>query len=438
MDKMISEDFSFKIGQNISITETCKILKEFHSKFNEVKKLTLGIPIFLDTNILLNYYGMSKVDKESLSQFFKDKIHILYITKQIEKEFQRNRISTIQDYFQELDKIKNNFKNDLQEGVKNQFNNLLSSKIVQKDYPDLMAEIKKIYDQLNSNLFENKELENLVNSKIATSKEEQADLEYLDPILEIYKDFQITEELSQSEIDFLQKAYIENKKVYDETKPNVKWKCAFPGCGEKKVKEPFGDYIIFHEIMKFMEKNNTDAIFLTRDVTKSDWLQENRKQFIHYIELSYKLTGHLIFIFDATDLLSSIGSFENIYKTENIKNLKFSSKEEYHRFEYGLVVNSIYQYLKLVSDSKSNVIALDNRSFFDNDLDIVIENESGFKEGILIYNCGSSIKGYKGNVQKRVNACNKLIGLGLLDRASVFINLKYAPVLRNGTPKKNY
>ena len=131
----ISEDFSFQIGKNVSINETNKILKEYHSKFSDAQEFKLNIPIFLDTNILLNYYGMSKLNKSDLKKFFKDNLKFIHITKQIEKEFQRNRISTIQDYFDELDKIRHNFKTDLKEGIKNKFNNLLQSKIVEMDYP---------------------------------------------------------------------------------------------------------------------------------------------------------------------------------------------------------------------------------------------------------------------------------------------------------------
>ena len=214
----ISEDFSFQIGKNVSINETNKILKEYHSKFSDAQEFKLNIPIFLDTNILLNYYGMSKLNKSDLKKFFKDNLKFIHITKQIEKEFQRNRISTIQDYFDELDKIRHNFKTDLKEGIKNKFNNLLQSKIVEMDYPELMESFKKIYENLKNDLFENSELEELVNSKIATSKKEQSDLEYLDPILDIYKEFSITDELEEEEKKFLDLKYLQFSSEYKEQK----------------------------------------------------------------------------------------------------------------------------------------------------------------------------------------------------------------------------
>lgn len=414
----ISEDFSFQIGKNVSINETNKILKEYHSKFSDAQEFKLNIPIFLDTNILLNYYGMSKLNKSDLKKFFKDNLKFIHITKQIEKEFQRNRISTIQDYFDELDKIRHNFKTDLKEGIKNKFNNLLQSKIVEMDYPELMESFKKIYENLKNDLFENSELEELVNSKIATSKKEQSDLEYLDPILDIYKEFSITDELEEEEKKFLDLKYLQFSSEYKEQKESVKWKYSFPGCGEKKEKDLIGDFLIFHEIIKFMKVNNTDVIFLTRDVTKSDWLQKNRNQFIHYIENVYKLTGHLLFIFDATDLLSKI-SFENIYKID-VK--EFGEKSDIHELyikRYQLIVESVFKYFQ--KESPDKFIKLESRDYGGHDVDILIKKKDAL-EGILIYNCGSTYKNYKGNVQKRINACNTIVKKGILNKMTLVIN----------------
>ncbi|MDR3023164.1 PIN-like domain-containing protein [Chryseobacterium sp.] len=413
----ISENFIFQNEINVSISETNTILKEYHSKFSDAKNFKLKIPIFLDTNILLNYYGMSQVDKNSLKKFFTENLDCIYITKQIEKEFQRNRISTIQDYFDELEKIKQNYKNDLKEGIKNKFNNLLQSKIVEKDYPELMTSFKEIYDSLNKSLFENHGLQDLVNSTIDTSKEEQSDLEYLDHILNIYKDFKVTPEMVSDEIDFLQKTYDEYLEKYRVQKDTVKWKFSFPGCGEKKEKDPVGDFIIFHEIIKFMKNKKSDVIFLTRDVTKSDWLQKNRNQFIHYIENVFKLTGHLIYIFDATDLLSQI-SFENIYKIET---KEFGEKEdisEFYKLRYEMIIEIIHNYLEN-HNKNITLFKLDEN----NDVDIIIQTENNTIEGVLIYDCRSNSKNYKGNIQKRINTCNNILNnTNIYDSMTLVVN----------------
>ena len=166
MAQTISASFSFNLEKDISIGETSQILKEYHSKFEDAFNLKTPLPIFLDTNILLNYYGMSIKDKAALKTFFQEKSNLIHLTEQIEKEFQRNRISTIQDYFDELRKIKTDFKSDLLEGIKNRFNNIFQSKIVEKDFPEILAAVKEIYTELNTKLLNNKDFEQQVYTEI--------------------------------------------------------------------------------------------------------------------------------------------------------------------------------------------------------------------------------------------------------------------------------
>jgi len=431
----ISKDFIFNFENNISIGETSKILKEYQSGFLNSFSLRAQLPIFLDTNILLNYYGMSNTDKAALKSFFNENIAKIHITQQIEKEFQRNRISTIQNYFEELDKIKLNFKNDLQDGVKNKFNNILQSKIVEKDFPEIMSSITSIFSELETKLFNNVQLQDTVNKKIDETINSQKDMEFLDPILDIYKDFVKTPDLIDEEISCIQESYNKNLDIYNETKETIKWKFSFPGCGErkeKKEKDPFGDYIIFHEIIKFMKDNNQNVIFLTRDVTKSDWLQKNRKPFIHYIEKVYQLTGHFLYIFDATDLLEMI-SFENIYKIDkSVDNFQPYEDEENdevdeHKYleRFKNIVSSIYLFFEEEMAEEDLLTRVENRSVNGHDVDLILENKSGLKEGVIVFDCQGTKKGYRKSLQRRVNACNKLVQAGIVDRSTVVVVMKF-------------
>jgi len=427
MAQTISASFSFNLEKDISIGETSQILKEYHSKFEDAFNLKTPLPIFLDTNILLNYYGMSIKDKAALKTFFQEKSNLIHLTEQIEKEFQRNRISTIQDYFDELRKIKTDFKSDLLEGIKNRFNNIFQSKIVEKDFPEILAAVKEIYTELNTKLLNNKDFEQQVYTEIDKTISEQSNMEFLDPILEVYKEFNRLDNFTIEEKDYLQKTYIENLKIYDEAKDSTKWKFSFPGCGERKDNDAVGDYIIFHEIIKFMKNNKTDAIFLTRDVTKSDWLQRDRKPFIHYIEKVYQLTGQTLFIFDATDLLKRI-SFENIYEIEQ-KESDFEEDEEDQEEHFFLkrfqnIVTAVGNFITENKNEEDVLTKVNLRSIDNQDIDFIITKKNGTKEGIIVYNCGSSKKGFRKNVQRRINACNKLIYSEIVDSAKLFICLK--------------
>ena len=109
------------------------------------------------------------------------------------------------------------------------------------------------------------------------------------------------------------------QKYKDVVEKSEKKKIMFPGWGDKPQKEdPSGDFIIFHEVLKFMRGgkdglNNTDVIFLTRDEKKGDWFDEERVPIIHYIEKAFLLTNKSLFIIHPDQPLEI--SFENIHKS---------------------------------------------------------------------------------------------------------------------------
>lgn len=420
----ISENFIFNFDGNIGIDDSRSVLKKYYDNFEKAFKLENDYPIFLDTNILLNYYGMSKENKSKLKTFFEDKVDRIYITEQIEKEFQRNREGAISDYFDTLNKIKKNYEIDLQKGIKDKFNNLLQSKIVEQDFPEIMAAITKIYDELDVKLFRNESLMEKVSADVNTSIEESKNLLFIDPILDVYSKFSRIPNLGSNELEYIFKVYEKYLPIYKKTKQSIKSKLTFPGCGETKSSDKHGDFIIFHEILKFMKENNSDAILLTRDITKSDWLKPNRTQYIHYILKAYQLTGHILYIFDATDLLDII-SFENIYNTENLKNDKViePQKVNFYQQRFLKIVYSVKDYFENYFDDINSFSLISNRSSLEQDLDLIGYRTNGRRIGVLVYVPGSTKKRFQRNVQKRVNACRKFIDSNLSDDAILAIVL---------------
>ena len=78
-----------------------------------------------------------------------------------------------------------------------------------------------------------------------------------DEILETLANIEICENLDSNEIKILKEKYDLLSKEYKNNKGDarVNWKYTFPGCGERKGKEdPTGDFIIFHEILKYMNE----------------------------------------------------------------------------------------------------------------------------------------------------------------------------------------
>jgi len=421
---LINKDSSFKTVEPASIEETRVGLLSYHNGFDKAKNLDSEFPIFLDANILLNYYGMSEKDKKKLKKFFESKKEQIHITNQIQVEFQRNRLDAINDYFTQLNEIKIEFRKSLQIDVKNKFNKLLESKIIQRDYPQIRRELTKIFRSLKKSLFENEELVSKIDTKIDETLNRNKELEFIDPILEVYDKFTLSPKLEESEISFLIKEFNEMLDKYSEYKDSQKLKFAFPGCGEKKKDEKYGDYIIFHEMVKFMKTNQQNAIFLTNDVRKSDWIKKDKKQFIHYIEKAYKLSGKLLYIFDATDLLDMI-SFDNIYKVKAFQEMidpdNILSVQDFKLREFQLIVNSIQDFIRTNLGSESKVESVKGRNFNNHTVDLIISEEDKLLETILVYHTNHNNRKYIKNLQKRVDALNDLYTNDLSPFSTLFV-----------------
>lgn len=308
----INYEFGFNSNKKHTIKQVKESLDSYSSNFESALKLDGSIPIFLDTNILLNYYGMSSSEKGKLLEFINATDNI-YITKQIETEFIRNRVGVINEYFTSVKKIKDIIENDLIKDIKNKFKSVLNNKILKADFNENWQDLDEIYSELETKLFENEELKTKVNASVDSLLVFNKHLKIKDDILSHYQEIDVIDGLDDDELKFLKAEFKKLFEMFKQAKENQKYKLAFPGCGEKKiVDEADGDFIIFHEILKFMKVKQTDAIFLTNDISKNDWISKDGEPFIHYIEKTFLNTEHNLYIFNAERILSTI-DFENIY-----------------------------------------------------------------------------------------------------------------------------
>ncbi|PVV55718.1 PIN-like domain-containing protein, partial [Chryseobacterium sp. HMWF035] len=155
-----------------------------------------------------------------------------------------------------------------------------------------------------------------------------------------------------------------------------KTRTIFPGLGDIKDKpdDPYGDFIIYHEMMKYMLSKNTEIIFLTFDNTKGDWMSKSKAPYIHYVENMYINTNEIIYILDAERILEQILNVEidsliplqksvnteiNINKIIRIhpifQNMKVTKAE--NDVVYELLVNGYTDISDVISDlDKSNEI----------------------------------------------------------------------------------
>lgn len=301
--KLISKDISYLSKRNIlSISEYKKCLKIFASNFDQEISLKTDTPIFLDANVLLRYYSISFTAREKLFQFIKENNHRIILSSQVQLEFIKNREDVIQRFFEQVtNKIPKDFNSDLM----NKMNNFLEQhKVVLKDYPFVETGIKKNKNELEKLLTK-------LNETADQKKKEHIDLIVKDKFLELLDTCISYDSLSSEELDIIRKDFDALTKSVSAENLDAMFNKpynAFPGLGDvrNKPEDPCGDYIIFHEIMKYILNKKTNAIFLTFDNTKGDWMTKNKSPHIHYIQNMYANTGQILYIIDAERTLEEL------------------------------------------------------------------------------------------------------------------------------------
>lgn len=322
-EQKINSEFCFDTNKKLTIEISHKALKNHHDKFLAAFELQNPMPIILDTNVLLAYYGMSQSEKKRLIKLLNENKERIFLTSQIEKEFLRNRIKTIEKKFlTPLDSIKTDFTATYK-GIKDKLEKFINSKknILSNDYPTIWNSLLEKQQQLNE-IFEDEEILSIsLEQAIETTKNNYKNINLVDELLEVCASFKVTSALSDEEVKFLENQYDALWQKYEAVeKPEMKRELTFPGLGDKldKKEYPYGDFVIFHEILKFMVcgeygLDKTDVIFLTYEKAKRDWFHDKLAPIIHYIERAFLLTERNLFIIHAEEPLKI--SLENIYKS---------------------------------------------------------------------------------------------------------------------------
>ncbi len=333
---VINENFCFNPYANLTADISNKALRKYAESFEIAKALGGDFPIVLDTNILLGYYGMSQNEKGKLIKFittYKDRI---YITKQVEQEYLRNRLSVIKkDFFGPLNKIEMDFVD-----MRNEISGKLQSfrenkkKILSQDYHSLWDDLKRIEEEIKATLYDENFFNEII-KQVGTTTQNNKNIVYIDELLDLTSNLNITSELTETELTYVRQLFEKLVADYNQAKENIRWKHAIPGCGDQK-EDASGDFIIFHEILKLMKQKGSSCIFLTNDVTKGDWLQKDKTPHNHYLELAYNLTENIVYIIHAEQTLPYI-SFENIHKPANVEFEDISEVDDISRYESTIV-----------------------------------------------------------------------------------------------------
>ena len=275
---------------------------KYVSDFENAISLKGDLPIFLDANVILRYYSISFNAREKLFEFLKSNIDRIYLTAQVQKEILKNRGDNIKKFFQQVSKkVPQEFTSD----IVNQLQNFLEQhKTILKDYPYMETELSTHKKQLE-------ELLQKLNDDTRTKYEENKTLVWKDKLLDLLCEANLREPLTTEEITQISKDFDILKKGIDIGKiDNLlnKSSSVFPGLGDIKEKpdDPYGDFIIYHEILKFQFEKKCSSVFLTFDNTKGDWMSKSKEPYLHYVYNMYLNTDCLLYIVDAERTLEKI------------------------------------------------------------------------------------------------------------------------------------
>lgn len=275
--------------------------------------------IFIDTNVLLKLYKISRENRESMLEFFNKNKERIYICGQVGQEYLKHRCTEIKRYSTTISNIQKEIRSLIEKirgiEVRKSLDSLFNNDLIQDDMPKtycLLGEIVELYKSLIKPL-DAHELYEKINNSVADESQsliEAFQYEYEDPILEALSALNHLVGLDPKEESYTKDLY--NSLLQEYKTNNSSEDYAFPGCGDKnklKFGRPaHGDLIIFHEMLKHVKETDTDCVFVTADITKGDWIRRDGLPFIHYIYSIYDLTGHMIFICSEKDFPMSFDS----------------------------------------------------------------------------------------------------------------------------------
>ena len=293
------------------------------------------MPIFLDTCVLLNLYDISETERVEFIKFIRKNKDRIYISSQVQREYNRRRVLSVKGFKERVDKTKNEIQSTLlktaatYQNEKEGITNLVNRNLIKYGMPQVASKLKELEEFLKQPAYNDELQEKLKQCSefIAQHIEEEcekcwrnADFEYIDPVQEAIMEANLLPSLSTDEQNYIADLYKKLRVPYDALKPTDKERetITFPGAGDKDkpadgpIEETvaWGDLYIYHEMLRFMKENSSDVVFMTRDVTKKDWIKQDHRAYVHYIVNGYEMTDLLMYILDADGVVPTFNTIE--------------------------------------------------------------------------------------------------------------------------------
>lgn len=334
---MVGADFTFRtryssiVAANTALQAYTKGIKSRDEWVYEENTM----PIFLDTCVLLNLYDISETERVEFIKFIRKNKDRIYISSQVQREYNRHRVLSVRGFKDRVDRTKNDILSTLAkvaatyQNEKDGITNLVNRNLIKYGMPKVTSKLKELEVFLkqpvyNSELQEKlKQCSEFISQHIDEECEQcwqNADFEYIDPVQEAIMEAKLLPSLSVDEQNYIAELYKKLRIPYDALKPTDKERetITFPGAGDKDkpadgpIEESvaWGDLYIYHEMLRFMKENDTDVVFMTRDVTKQDWIKQDLRAYVHYIVNGYEMTDHLMYILDADGVIPTFNAIE--------------------------------------------------------------------------------------------------------------------------------
>ena len=291
----ISKDFYF--GYEFaysSVQKHKKLLKYYESTAEKVIDLKVKIPIFLDTNVILRYYKISFTKRKMLLGFFRKHKNQIILSNEVQNEYLRNRENDIFNYTK---KLTSTF-------IENYSNSINSIKKFIEEEALILDDFDYLQSYFEIGLRDFKKNSKKLEKDLASKKMNSIKLHTKDSMLNFVASLKKSKTLKTEEIKFIEKKYDDVKKRMKDVKEALQVpRLCIPGISDYGKDYPYGDYIIFHEMMKYSKTTNSDIVFLTFEKSKGDLIRKNSKPHLHYLDIFHNLTGQHIYILDADRFL---------------------------------------------------------------------------------------------------------------------------------------
>jgi len=305
----IGPDFSFWTSLDNVATErkACEYYETNLQRFEkDASFIKSDVIIVIDTNVLLYLYTLPVSKRDGILKYFSSNRDRVFIPGQVVCEYLKHRSGYIFSAQESLKGLVNELESAINEltvsGRKLLFNKLESFKqraVIKNEMSSVVEKIDAWWRSIDESIgkadMAKEEVLKELKCKVEEAKQAASSLTK-DKVLETVLCTKNLEPLSFEEKKFLRGVYDALLNQFKEERDKLRY--AFPGCGDRKKIEsgfdPCGDFYIYHEILALMKEMDCDAMFITNDVAKSDWVLPNRLPFMHYLFDEYAHTGHMI------------------------------------------------------------------------------------------------------------------------------------------------